>query len=116
MFKFNTVKQSMLTVTTDMIQNFNTLYDTVGQIYFSSDELATSDNKPTEIAMMLRRELAREYLPQLDYYQLDDMVDRVKVLANERILQGRVSKLKIEQDDIKTLKSGNLSDEGETSP
>lgn len=105
-FKFNSVKQPMLEVTNAMIQNFNTTCETVGQIYFSQDELQGQDGKPTALGVALKRELAEEFLPQFDYDRLDEMVARVKIKANEKIVQQRVNDdANLEEDEINKLSS-----------
>lgn len=112
-FKFNETKQSMLSISSDMIQNFNTLSELISQIYFNADELATEEGKPTDLSVALRKEIAREFLPQLNYAQLDDIVNRVRISANERELERRVAKAKIEPADIQELKGETNDDDGE---
>lgn len=103
-FRFNSVRQPMLETSQQMIQNFNVVVETVGQIYFNQDELQTQDGKPTDIQVALKRELAEEFLPQFDYDKLDDLVARARVKANGRILQQRVKdEAGIEREEIESL-------------
>lgn len=102
-FQFNAIKQQDLNITTEMINNFNTLFETVSTVYYSKDELEDENGKPTAKQMHLRRELAKEYLPQLDFDKLDEIIKKVNVNATDDVLQKRVSDIKITDDEIKEL-------------
>lgn len=102
-FQFNAIKQQDLNITTEMINNFNTLFETVSTVYYSKDELEDENGKPTAKQMHLRRELAKEYLPQLDFDKLDEIIKKVDVNATDDVLQKRVSDIKITDDEIKEL-------------
>jgi len=109
-FKFNAVRQSTLDITNNMIQNFNTLYETIGSIYFNQQELQDADGKPTDIALALKREMAEEYLPHLNYDLLDKLVKRVRVRANEQILNRRVQDHQIEEEELDDLKTNKAKE------
>jgi hypothetical protein len=102
-FVFNPVKQQELNITADMIQNFNDTCDLVGSLYFKQTELKDNDGNPTPLMIHLRKELAKKYLPQLDFDQLDEIVDSVRVDKVDDDLQDKVSKSEIEEKDIDEL-------------
>lgn len=108
-YAFNSVRQSMLDITNNMVSNFNTLYETVSQIYFSKEELEDDNGKPSENSLALKRELAEEFMPHLNYDDLDRMIDRVRMKANERILQKRVQQQKLDKEDIDSLENEEKS-------
>jgi len=103
-FAFNTITQPQLVITTDMIQNFNQVFELTSQILFKKSELEDEQGNPTEIAMQLKKELAKEYIPQLDFDILDEIVERVKLSANKDKLKDTVKNIKIEDEDIAELK------------
>lgn len=102
-FQFNQGKQPDLVITADMIQNFNTLVELIGMIYFKQSELEDEDKNPTAIQMNLRKELAKEYLPQLNFDQLTDIVHRVRIAAGESTMQDKAAEIKINDADIKSV-------------
>lgn len=104
-FQFNAIKQQDLNITADMINNFNTVFDVVSSIYYSKDELEDKEGKPTPKQMHLRRELAKEYLPQLDLDKLEDIVKKVNVDSTDDVLQQRVSNIDITDEEISTVTS-----------
>lgn len=108
-FKFNDVRQQLLDITNNMISNFNALYELVSQLYFLQDDLQTEDNKPSEKALALKRELAKKYLPQLDYDDLDKMIERVGVRATEMELRKRVADADPTKEEIDTMISQNIT-------
>lgn len=99
-FQFNQVKQPDLVITADMIQNFNTMVELVESVYFSQNELEDQDKNPTSTRMFLRKEMAMEFLPQLNFDRLDQLVDRVKLQAGEVHVQNIASDIQITQSDI----------------
>lgn len=99
-FQFNAIKQPELNITADMIQNFNAMVEMVGAIYFKKVELEDKDGNPTAKQMNLRKELAKEYLPQLDFDRLDEIVKRVNLLSTDDQLQDKVDKANISEDDL----------------
>lgn len=100
-FQFNTAKQQELSINADMIQNFNSMIELVESLYFGKADLEDKDGNPTPKRMHLRKELAMEYLPQLDFDVLDDIVKRVNLDATEDDLQAAVKKLDITDEDLK---------------
>ena len=86
-----------------MIQNFNTMVDLVSSIYFKQEELEDENKNPTPMMINLKKELAKEYLPQLNFDQLSELIDRVKVATGEDIMQAKAANIQIEQDDIDNM-------------
>lgn len=99
-FQFNAIKQQELNITADMITNFNSMVEMVGTIYYSKDELEDKDGKPTPKQMHLRKELAKEYLPQLDFDNLDRIVKLVDSLAGNDVLQKKASEIDITEEEV----------------
>lgn len=99
-FKFNTIKQQELVITNDMIQNFNSMVEMVQSIYYTKNEMEDEKGNPTVKQMHLRKELAREYLPQLDFDLLEDIVKRVNLQSVDNELQDRVNKLNISDENL----------------
>ena len=86
-----------------MISNFNTLVDTVASMYFNPSELAGENDKPSPIMKHLRRELAKDYLPQLDFEELESVVDRVKLAAIDDRLEDKIANAKLTDDDVEEI-------------
>lgn len=99
-FMFNAIKQPEMVITADMIQNFNSIVDLVMEIYYSKTDMQDKDGNPTPKQMHLRKELAKEYLPQLDFDRLDEVVKRVDILAMDDATQQRVNDLSISDKDL----------------
>ena len=104
-FQFNAVKHQELNITNEMISNFNSLVEMVTSIYYKQDEIQDSDGKPTAIVMNLRKELAKEYLPQLDFDNLDEIVKKVNLESKDSVLKDKVASIMISGDDISTMKN-----------
>lgn len=103
LFKFNNIKQPALNITNQMINDFKTLNELVEDIFFSRNDLEDENNKPSNIAIVLKRKLAEEYLPQLDYDKLDSIVEKVKIEANRMTLEKKASETTIEKEDIEKV-------------
>lgn len=101
-FKFNSVNNQELNITNDMIQNFNTLVDLVGSMYYSKSELE-DDNGPTKKAIMLRKSLASKYLP-INIDELDEIINNIDIDAKDDTLQQKVSELTINDQDLDEVK------------
>ena len=99
-FAFNAVKQPELSITADMIQNFNTLVETVSSIFYAKEELETKDGAPTRRQILLKKKLAEEYLPQLDFDKLEEIVRQVELESGEAQLQDKTKDVIIKQADI----------------
>lgn len=104
LFKFNNIKQPALNVTNQMISDFKTLNELVEDIFFSKSELEDENNKPSDVAIVLKRKLAEEYLPQLDYSKLDEIVKDVKIEAKKMTLEKLASNKIIDSEDINKIK------------
>lgn len=103
LFKFNAVKQQNLNITADMIANFNSLVELVMSIFYKKSDMEDEQGNPTSKQMYLRRELAKEYLPQLDFDTLEELIKRVDVQATDDKLQNDVSKMVIDKEDLKEI-------------
>ena len=103
LFKFNSVKQQSLNITADMINNFNSLVELMMSIFYKKSDMEDDKGNPTAKQMYLRRELAKEYLPQLDFDTLEELIKRVDVQATDDKLQDDVSKMIIDKEDIKEI-------------
>ena len=99
-FQFHSSKQQNLNITTDMITNFNGLVEMVASIYYSQDQLQDQEQKPTPIVKHLRKELAKDYLPQLDFDQLEEIINRVNVAATDDRLEANIQHAKLSTDDV----------------
>ncbi len=102
-FQFHTSKQQELNITTDMINSFNGLVELTASLYYSQDQLIDREQKPTPTMKHLKKELAKEYLPQLDFDNLDQIVSRVNVAAMDDVLQDRVKAAQLTHSDIDTI-------------
>lgn len=99
-FQFNAIKQQELVITAEMINNFNSMVEVVASLYYSKSDLEDEKGNPTPKMMHLRRELAKEYLPQLDFDKLEEIIQRVDTESNDDILQARVNKINIDNGDL----------------
>lgn len=102
-FKFNAIKQQELQITSDMIQNFNSLVEIIGAVYFSKTDMEDEKGNPTPKQKHLRRKLAEKYLPQLDFDELDDLIDEVNLAAGDDEVQAKVDEVSIEDKDLKQI-------------
>lgn len=102
-FSFNAAKQQELNITADMIQNFNALVELVMSIFYKKDEVEDEKGNPTPTQMNLRKELAKKYLPDIDIDELEEIVDKVSVDSTDSILQNRVAKIDIKDEDIEQI-------------
>lgn len=102
-FKFNTVRQQELTITNDMIQNFNQVVDTVQDIYYNKSEMEDENGNATRKQIRLRRKLAEVYLPDLNFDQLDKIVSQVELDAADDELQDKVKDISITDEDIDSI-------------
>lgn len=103
LFKFNTIKQQELNITSDMISNFNSMVEMIMTIYYKKTDMEDEKGNPSAKQMYLRRELAKEYLPQLNFDNLEEIVKRVEIQAADDKLQDDVSKLSIDKNDLEEV-------------
>lgn len=103
LFKFNAIKQQDLVITTEMIANFNSLVEMVMSIYYKKSDMEDDKGNPTSKQIHLRKELAKVYLPQLDFDNLDEIVKIVDINATDDKLQDDVSKISINKDDLEEI-------------
>lgn len=108
LFKFNAVKQQNLNITADMIANFNSLVELIMSIFYKKSDMEDEQGNPTAKQMYLRRELAKEYLPQLDFDTLEELIKRVDVQATDDKLQNDVSKMVIDKEDLKEIDNNDV--------
>lgn len=99
-FQFNTIKQQELVITAEMISNFNSMCEMVASIFYKKSDMEDKDGNPTAKQMHLRRELAKEYLPQLDFDNLEKIIERVDVDSNDDTLQDRANAANISKEDL----------------
>ena len=99
-FKFNAIKQQELNIDVDMINNFNTLVELAGSLYYQKNELEDQNGNPTAKSMFLRKEMAKKYLSQLDFDELDEVIKAVDMSATDETLKNRVSKIEITNEEI----------------
>lgn len=99
-FKFNAIKQQELNINVDMINNFNTLVELAGSLYYQKNELEDQNGNPTAKSMFLRKEMAKKYLAQLDFDELDEVIKAVDMAATDETLKNRVSKIEITNEEI----------------
>lgn len=100
LFKFNQVKQQELVITSEMIQNFEAMVELVESLYYKKSELEDDKGNATSRRMILRRELAKEYLPQLDFDRLEEVIKRTNLNATDDDLQDIVNKTHIDNEDL----------------
>jgi len=100
LFKFNAIKQQDLSITSEMITNFNALVELVMSIFYKKSEMEDENGNATDKQIFLRKELAKEYLPQLDFDSLEELIKRVDIQATDSKLQDDVSKLAIDKQDL----------------
>lgn len=99
-FQFNEVKQSDINITADMIQNFNSLVELVGSLFYRKNELEDDKGNPTDKAMILRRSLAKKYMAHLDIDDLAKLVEDVDAEAGKIAIQQKVDTAKITDEDL----------------
>ena len=102
-FKFNEIKQQELVITSEMITNFNSMVEMVMAIYYPKNEMEDKDGNPTVKQINLRRELAKKYLAQFDFDELDEIINKVNIDSNDDVLQNKVNQLNIEEKDLKEV-------------
>lgn len=75
----------------------------VMSIYYKKTDMEDEKGNPTSKQIHLRKELAKVYLPQLDFENLDEIIKRVDINATDDKLQDDVSKLSINKDDLEEV-------------
>ena len=109
-FKFKNINQPLLDITNHMIQNFNAFVDLMASMYFLPEELE-KDGKPTRIAIEFRRSVAEKYISQVNYEEMDNIVEKTKTRAAEEKVQGKANEIDIDDDDVEKVtgdKKGKL--------
>ena len=102
-FQFNSVKQQELVITSDMIQNFNTMVELICSLCYKKEDLEDKNGNPTPKKMFLIKELARKYLPQLDIDGIEDIMKTVDEKAGSVEAEEKAIKSKITDEDINQL-------------
>jgi hypothetical protein len=102
-FQFNAIKQQELNITAEMITNFNAMFEMVSSVYYTKEDMEDKDGKASPKQMHLRKELAKDYLPQLDFDNLDEIIKRVNLASTDDTLQKRVSDVNISDADLEEL-------------
>lgn len=106
-FKFNSVRQQELNITSEMIQNFNQLFEVVKDIYYKKSDMEDENGNATFKQLHLRRKLAEVYLPDLDFDRLDDIVNEVELDATDDELQSKTKNLEVTDEDIAKIKGNS---------
>lgn len=106
-FKFvlNSGKQQDLNITSDMINNFTSLVELTMNIYGNKKEWEDEKGNPTNLQKHLRKAMAMKYFPQLEFDELDELVDQARLAAKNDDLQDKVADLAIEDEDIDAITS-----------
>lgn len=102
-FKFNPARQQELNITTEMLNNFNAVVDAVASFYYNPEELQDKEGKPTPKMKILRKHLAKKYLPQFDFDDLDEIIAQVDLETTDEKLQGVAKEAQIEKDDLQQV-------------
>jgi hypothetical protein len=101
-YKMPTAKQ--LTVTAEMINNFNAVVELAVNIFLSSKEVnGKSDNgeETTDVVREYKKLLIAEYLPQLDIERLSALADKARNSANKIKLDKNNSNENLLDDEVK---------------
>ena len=104
-FQFNAIKQQDLNITADMIQNFNTRVELAESLYYDKADLEDDKGNSTAKRRALRLRLAQEYLPQMDFDRLDEIIKEVDLDAGKEKLQAKVNKINIDNGDLSEITS-----------
>lgn len=102
-FQFNAIKQQDLNITADMIQNFNTRVELAESLFYDKKDLEDDKGNSTAKRRALRLELAKEYLPQMDFDRLNEIIKAVDIAATGEELQDKVNKINIDNKDINEI-------------
>ena len=103
-FQFNSVKQQDVSITADMLQNFDNIVAAVKDIYYKKEDMEDQNGNPTYKQMYLKRKLAEKYLPQLDFDDLDEMMKDVNLKATSDALTDKIRGVEITDEDVEKLK------------
>lgn len=104
-FKFNPVKQQEVSITSDMIQNYENIVEVVKSVYYNKADMEDEKGNSTPKQMFLRRKLAQKYLAQLEFDELDEIVKEVNLMATDTELTNRVKTTNISKEDLKSVDS-----------
>ena len=102
-FIFNNAQHQELAVSTEMIGNVNGIIDHIASFAFKENELKDENGGATKKMLLLRRHLTEKYLPQLDFENLDKIIDKVNEEANQSDLEQQVQKTEISDKDFEEL-------------
>lgn len=102
-FMFNNAQHQELAVSNEMIGNVNSIIDHISSCEFTEAELKDENGVPTKLGLLLRRHLTEKYLPQLDFENLDKIINKVKEEANQSDLEKKVQKTDINEKDFEEL-------------
>ena len=86
-----------------MINNFHAVVEITGQMYYSKTDLEDKNGNPTPKAIFLKKELAKKYLPQLEFDDLEEIIKRVEIDSADMELQRRVSTIDIDDKDLEDV-------------
>lgn len=81
-FRMPTAKT--LNVTTEMINNFNSIAETSIPIFFDSDEISEGNtDKSSEVVRQFKKLLLHKYIPQFDVDEMEEFASMARFKANE---------------------------------
>ena len=89
-----------MNINVDMINNFNTMYELTASLFYNKNDLENENGDPTPKQIILKRELAKKYLPQLDFDELDEIISKVTIESNRKILADKASEIRIDNEEI----------------
>jgi len=104
-FQFNQPKQQYLSITYEMIQSFNALVELIASMKFTAKDLKDDGGNDTPLAVHLKNEVAKEYLPQIEFDMLDRILKKVNLDYPKDLLQDKVKQSNITNEDIDKLKN-----------
>ena len=102
-FAFNPVRQQELQITTEMIGNYNAMVEFIASMYALQDKMQDADGKPTNYQKHLRKEIAKKFIPQMDFDDLEEIIKRVELAAKDDELQTRATNSSIQKEDLEEV-------------
>ena len=110
-FKFNEVKSPELNITNEMIGNYNTLVETVSSLYYNKTDMEDENGNATPKQIILKKKLAEKYLPQLDFDELDEIIDEVNTLAVKDEMDKKAEGIDISDEEINNVENNDNTGE-----
>ena len=76
------------------------MYELTSSLFYDKSDLENENGDPTAKQMILKRELAKKYLPQLDFDELEEIITKVSIESNRKQLMDKVSEIRIDNEEI----------------